>query len=141
MPLEARDWLLDIPREDAALNAATIANVNEQHSLPNTRISPSRHTVSHDQIVDVAPSSSLCSGKTSLDRCFYETAINFRPAQNTTACSVAIHMLLQHNRKGLSLAQLHDRMKPGFCAADDGKDHCRMQDSLLLRLLSEVSTF
>jgi hypothetical protein len=74
------------------------------------------------------------------ERCFIETVIRMQPAESSTACSVALSMVFQHNRKSLSLAELHDQMRPGFISACGGSSECRMKNSLLFKVLADISS-
>ncbi|KAK0892790.1 hypothetical protein LTR91_022203 [Friedmanniomyces endolithicus] len=102
---------------------------------PDARVRPTRALAC--PTAQLSPSTVT---ESSLDRCFLETAMNFRPGKTSTACSVAITMVLQHNRKGLSLAELNDRMKSGFVAAKDPSTECKVWNTTLSQVLADIST-
>ena len=140
--LDNDTWLADPSvqiQESSALNDQTWPTpLPPQQTLPPPPLQqpPQPQTVDKSEVSTDA----LTAFNTSADRCFLENALTFRPGKSSTDCSVAIRMILQHNRRGFSLAELHERMKSGLLAAckEDSRE-CQVEDAVFLKLLAEVS--
>lgn len=112
---------------------ASLPSAQEPSAQPNAPVSSAKCTVTCGSTNSADP---LTAFDSSIGRCFLENAITFRPTDRLIACVDAIRMVLQHNRKGLSLAQLHERMKPGFVTKTDS---CMVKDDVLFKLLADIS--
>jgi len=140
--LDTDTWLADpslqIPGSSTPQDQIWSTPLPPQQTLPPPppQQNPPPQTVDNPQPTTDA----LTAFNTSADRCFLENALTFRPGKSSTDCSVAIRMILQHNRRGFSLAELHERMKSGLLAAckEDSRE-CQVEDAVFLKLLAEVS--
>lgn len=54
-------------------------------------------------------------------------------------CSTALSMIFRHNRKGLSLAELQKRLRPGMRPPSEGSKECRIEESVLFRVLADIA--
>lgn len=59
--------------------------------------------------------------------------------KNTTLCSLAYRLVSQCNRQGLDLHVLHIRMQHGFQQGMTPNEGCRVDNQVLLGILTEIS--
>lgn len=74
-----------------------------------------------------------------VDRCFLDTVIQTQAGETATICSTALSMIFRHNRKGLSMAELQRRLKPGIIIPSDTSEECRVENSVMFRVLADIS--
>lgn len=58
---------------------------------------------------------------------------------NTTLCSLACQWVIQCNTKGLELDVLYFRMEHGFKQGNNPLEGCRVDNQVLLEVLTEIS--
>ena len=75
-----------------------------------------------------------------IERCFLDTVVQFQPGETSTVCSKALSQIFRHNRKGLPIAELQKQLKPGMRAPSGASGECRIEDSVLFKVLAEIST-
>ena len=76
----------------------------------------------------------------SIQRCFLDTVVKFQPGETSTICLKALSLVFRHNRKGLSMAILQTQLKPGMRAPSGASGECRIEDSVLFKVLADIST-
>lgn len=74
-----------------------------------------------------------------IDRCFLDTVVQFQAGETSTLCSIALSMIFRHNRKGLSIAELQQRLKNGIRIRSGVSKECRIENSILLNVLADIS--
>lgn len=57
----------------------------------------------------------------------------------TTACSIALSMVIQHNKRGLSTTELESRLKAGYRSAEVSNEDCRILNKVLFSVLAEIT--
>jgi hypothetical protein len=77
----------------------------------------------------------------SIERCFLDTVVKFQPGETSTICSIALSLIFQYNYKGLSMAKLQTQLKPGMRAPSGASGECRIEDSVLFKVLADISTY
>ena len=75
-----------------------------------------------------------------MDRCFLDTVVQIQAGETSTVCSVALSTILRHNRKGLSMADLQQRLKAGIRIPSGASKECLIENSILFKVLAEIST-
>lgn len=76
----------------------------------------------------------------SVERCFMDTVVQFQPGESSTVCSKALALVFRYNRKGLSMAALQSQLKAGMRAPCGTSGECRVENSVLFRVLANIST-
>lgn len=75
-----------------------------------------------------------------VDSCFLDTVVQFQTEETFTVCSKALSMIFRHNRKGLSMADLQQRLKPGIRIPSEPSGECQIENSVLFRVLADIFT-
>lgn len=73
------------------------------------------------------------------ERCFQDTVVDMPPSENVMVCSTALSMIFRHNRKGLSLAELQKKLRPGMRSPSDDSTECRVDESVLFKVLADIA--
>ena len=73
-------------------------------------------------------------------KCFLNTVIRVQPGEDSMPCSKALPWILQNNVKGLTVAQLQDRLQPGILCQAGSESDCRVKNSVLFKVLAEVAS-
>lgn len=70
------------------------------------------------------------------------TDADVAPAENdsTTLCSIALSLVMQHNKKRLTTTQLDDRLRVGYRGASNPAQGCRIQNNVLFSVLADICT-
>lgn len=91
------------------------------------------------QLAAIAPPSN--GVRQTVDQCFLNTVVNLASSteDSSTVCSSALSLIFRHNRKGLSMAALQEKLRPGMKAASESSGECRIEDSVLFQVLAEIS--
>lgn len=60
-------------------------------------------------------------------------------SDRTTACSIALSMVIQHNKQGLSTTELDFRLRAGYRSAEVSNEDCRILNKVLFSVLAEIT--
>jgi hypothetical protein len=60
-------------------------------------------------------------------------------SDRTTACSIALSMIVQHNKRGLSTTELDSRLKAGYRSAEVSNEDCCILNKVLFSVLAEIT--
>lgn len=124
--------------EEAADLGPPMAHDSAQ-SLPTLRHLPQGETL----LGSIAPSDATTLGLHQSKDAFCEwntvTRITDYSTDNTTACSIAFSIIFQHNKRGLSTAELESRLQAGYLNAQMASEDCRILNQVLFSVLAEIS--
>lgn len=76
----------------------------------------------------------------SIERCFLDTVVQLPSSETSMVCSIALSLIFRHNRKGLSMAELQKTLQPGMRTPSGTSEECRIEDSVLFKVLAYIST-
>lgn len=124
--------------EEAADLGPPMAHDSAQ-SLPTLRHLPQGKTL----LGSIAPSDATTLGLHQSKDAFCQwntvTRITDYSTDNTTACSIAFSIIFQHNKRGLSTAELESRLQAGYLNAQMASEDCRILNQVLFSVLAEIS--
>jgi hypothetical protein len=109
---------------------ALAANQNPSVESPRNGLKSTSTTSAN---VQLAPSQSI-------DCCFSDTVVQVFPGETSMVCSMALSLIFRNNYKGLSMAELQRHLQPGMRAPSGPSGECRIEDSVLFRVLVDIST-
>lgn len=101
--------------------------------LPTSEVS-SRPTASSTPATlrSVQPNDGFCAWHTVMRMDDYSS-------DRTTACSIALSMVIQHNKRGLSTTELDSKLKVGYRSAEVSNEDCRILNKVLFSVLAEIT--
>lgn len=58
---------------------------------------------------------------------------------NSTLCAVAEQLVNHYNIRGVDIAEIRRKLRPGFSRGRRSDEGCRVQNNILLEVLDEIS--
>lgn len=135
-------WLGEPYNDQVPLEQGVPTSVgqNKHQELDLTQESSTKGLTNGTEVTSSAYQTDLLTGRQTIDQCFLDTVVNLTSAEeSSTVCSSALSLIFRHNRKGLSMAALQEKLRPGMIAASGASSECRIEDSVLFKVLAEVS--
>lgn len=73
--------------------------------------------------------------------CAWHTAMRMDDygSDRSTACSIALSMVIQHNKRGLSTTELESRLQAGYRSSEVSNEDCRILNRVLFSVLAEIT--
>ena len=120
------------PPSEATAPLYPLTGLEAAWSLPKNETSSKGLMSSGPQISSLALGDSFCSTDDVLQNEGYTS-------DGTTACTIAMSVIIQNNAKGYSTTELELRLLPGYLMTQSDNEDCRIRNRVLFSVLAEIS--
>lgn len=141
-PFDVESWRMGPFNDQGRFARIRDTDVAPRDSAAAPGILPISSTIDVDSNLDPNPftnNGTQTAANQSIERCFMDTVMHFEPSETSTVCSKVLPLVFRHNRKGLTMAELQQRLEPGMRSATGGCGECRVDDNVLFKVLAEIS--